>query len=334
MTFADLIAGVDAVGTDGLFQVASFPDAPNYLAARTPSGRLALLVRCTTEGLVLPVRLSGIEARYSVRCLMRDDDGQREERLSIIECLLDGSEEEGFFQSCVDRLVTLLGPDPTVGALGQAVNRLIEMFRTLSEPASTDVVGLLGELCTIYVATDATDAVRSWRTDPYERFDFLAGNLRLDVKATSGAERAHHISAHQATVAEGTVNVIASVLVSLAAGGTTVSELITLITARLKGDHPAVFRLTETVHLTMGAATKQTLQVRFDLERTVQSIRFFDAKTIPALRPPFPEGVYDVRFRSDLDAVDPTRMDQLDSQLDSQGRAILPDGATAPWLYE
>jgi hypothetical protein len=254
-----------------------------------------------------------------------DEHGEIEERLSIVECLIDGGEERKFFCGCADQLIALLGPSPSTDALGQAVDRLVAMFRALSQSARTDVVGLLGELCPVYAASNVSVAVRAWHLDPKERFDFVAGNLRLDVKATSGADRVHHLSALQATPAQGTLGVIASVLVLMATGGTSVDELVALISERLGGDKEGRFRLREAVSLTMGAAIPHALQTRFDLDGTLQSLQFYEISTVPALRPPFPDGVSDVRFRVDLDLIDPTPIAQLKRRLDSEGLAILPE---------
>jgi hypothetical protein len=110
----------------------------------------------------------------------------------------------------------------------------------------------------------------------------------------------------------------------MATGGTSLDEFITLISERLGSDREGIFRVHEVVSLTMGTATSQALQTRFDLHGTLQSLLFFETSTVPALRPPFPDGISDVRFRVDLDLVDPTRIAQLKRQLDSEGRAVLP----------
>lgn len=322
--FATLLAGIAASSEEGRFRVATVTTSPSYMAARSPAGGPALLVRCTTPAPVMPVRLAGIEARYGVRCLLRDEDGEREEHLSIVECLATAPEEQRLFAACAEELIGLLGPDPTMQSLGDAVDRLVTMFRALSQPARTDIVGLIGELCAIYAAGSVSGAVRAWRTDPKERFDFVAGSLRLDVKAASGADRVHHLSALQVLPAQGTVGVLASVLVSLASGGTSVGELIDEIAVRLDDDRDGLFRMREAITLTMGSALQQALEVRFDLSATVQSLRYYDLATVPALRPPFPDGVSDVRFRTDLDLVEPPPIAQLRRAIDRLGRNVLP----------
>jgi hypothetical protein len=322
--FGTLFAGIVGDNEEGRFRVAAVAGSPSYMAARSPAGGPALLVRCGSPSPTVPVRLAGIEARYNVRCLLRDEDGEREEHLSIVECLTGGAEEQLFFCGCADQLIGLLGPTPSTESLAVAVDRLVAMFRALSQPARTDVVGLIGELCTIYASGDASRAIRAWRFDPQERFDFVAGTLRLDVKAASGADRVHHLSALQASPAQGTIGVLASVLVSMASGATTVASLVEMISDRLGADHEAVFRLREAIALTMGAGADQAMRASFDLNATLQSLRCFDIASVPALRPPFPDGVSDVRFRTDLDSVEPTPIAHLKRVIDRAGRAILP----------
>lgn len=322
--FATLVAAITGQNEEGRFRVSAVPGSPSYLAALSPAGGPALLVRCEPQVPSMPIRLAGIEARYDVRCWLRDAEEVREERLSIIECTTVDPEAQRFFCGCADQLIALLKPKPATTELAQAVDRLVAMFRAMSQPARTDIVGLIGELCAIYVATDPSLAVRAWRSDPNERFDFVAGKLRLDVKSSSSADRVHHLSSLQASSAQGTTGILASVLVQMATGGTAVASLVDKIATRLGDDHEAIFRLREAISLTMGATTPLALQAAFDLSASVQSLRYYDMASVPALRPPFPDGVSDVRFRTDLDSIESTPIAQLKLSAGRDGRAILP----------
>lgn len=223
----------------------------------------------------------------------------------------------------MDRLIALVGPLPDIGQLTDAVDRLVAMFRAMAQAPRADVVGLVGELCVILAAANAGAAVRAWHSDPIERYDLVAANLRMDVKTATGAHRVHHLSADQAAPPAGTVGLLASLKLRPAAGGTSIAELIDLAELRLLGDGEALFKLHEGIALTLGAGLQTSMADRFDIAEALASLRYFDLATIPALRAPFPAGIFDVRFRVDLEAEAEPPPSALRARLEPSARGIL-----------
>jgi len=324
-SFGEVLAGLSSSGGDGSYAVAELPSAPSYLAGRSSIGRPALLVRTGDEAVLMPLRLAGVEVKYSVRCRVAEGGAERIERLSIIECLSADPEVISFFSDCMQRLVAILGPAPAVASLSAAVDRLVAMFRALALPPANDVIGLIGELCVIYAAADSRAAVRAWHADPNERYDFVLGNMRMDAKATASAQRVHTMSADQASPPKGTIGVLASVMVRRAGGGTSVAELIDRITDRLSPDAGAVFRLHEILALTLRSAMDSALEHRFDLEEALSSLQFYDLRQLPGLRPPFPERVSDVRYGLDLGGLEAPCLPEFRARLSKNGRGVLPN---------
>jgi len=323
-SFGEALAGLSSsANDDNSYDVAELPGAPSYLVGRSRLGHPALLIR-TDETVIMPLRLAGIEARYSVRCRVAEGRLERIERLSIIECLSADPDVVTFFCDCMQRLVMILGGPPTAAEVSAAVERLVAMFRALALPPVNDVTGVIGELCVIYAAADSRTAVRAWHAEPTERYDFVLGNLRIDAKATSGAERVHAISADQAAVPKGTIGMLASVMVRQAGGGATVLEFIDRIVERLNPDADAIFRLHEILALVLGSAIGPALEHRFDLEEALSSLQFFEFRQLPALRPPFPERVSDVRYRLSLSGLSPHKLVDLRALVVKDAREVLP----------
>jgi hypothetical protein len=73
-----------------------------------------------------------------------------------------------------------------------------------------------------------------------------------------------------------------------------------------------------------GTSLHAALAYGFDLEQALQSLSLFDLAKVPALRPPFPPEVSDVRFRVDLDDVPRANVEQLRSHLSSAAANLLP----------
>jgi hypothetical protein len=324
-SFGEVLAGLsNAAAASNSYAVAKLPDSPSFLVGRSNLGRPALLIRTTDATVLMPLRLAGIEARYSARCSLLEGMVERIERLSIIECLSVDPEMVALFSDWMQRLVGILGPAPAVPAVNDAIERLVAMFRALSLPALNDVTGVIGELCVIYAAANCSAAVRAWHAVPTERYDFVVSNLRMDAKATASAERVHSLSADQAAVPHGSVGVLASIMVRRAGGGTTVAELVDRISTRLGADADGLFRLHERLALILRSALGPALEHRFDLEEALSSLQFFDLRQLPALRPPFPQHISDVRYRLDLRGLSPPPLGDLCAPLAMDARRLLP----------
>lgn len=217
-----------------------------------------------------------------------------------------------------------LGLRPSVAALVDSVERLVAIFRALAEPPRREITGAVGELCVILAATDCAAAIRAWHSDPNERYDFVAGDLRIDAKATAGLDRVHALTADQASPPPHVVALLASIRVRPAAGGTTTAQLLDLIIRRLGHDYEAILRLHEGAARNFGSRISEAFNYAFDLDEALSSLAFFDLHEVPALRPPFPAGLSDVRFRVDLHDVDPLDIATLRDRTSTVAANLLP----------
>lgn len=327
-TFAVLLAEIEegsgVAGDESRYEVKRVPRQRSYLAGRSGGGHPALLVRTAFIEPAMPLRLAGISAVYGVPCSISDEGVGSTENLSIVECLSTDPEQVAYFGACMDMLIGALGSLPTIASLAAAVDRLVAMFQALASPPRREVTGVVGELCFILAASEPGAAVRAWHADPFERYDFTADSIRVEVKATSGANRIHALSADQACPPAGISAILASTLVRPAGGGTTVGELVQRIVRRLGRDHQAILTLQEQLVRLLGSTLQNTLSYAFDMEQALESLLIFDMTEVPALRPPFPAEISDVRFRVDLDESTHVNLDQLRSTLPSSAAELLP----------
>lgn len=332
MTFSDLLHQVSrgaASATDAaVFSAVPVPKRTAFLVARSARGNPALLVR-TGAATIMPVRLSGIEAHFGVACQVQRGSATKTERLSFVECLTVDPDQVSLFAACMDILIGLLGASPTAPELAAAVARLVTMFQALATPPQRDVTGVIGELCVILAARDCGSAVRAWHAVPVERYDFVAADLRMDAKATAGRNRVHRLTVDQANPPPGTIGILASVLVRRAGGGVAVSELIERIERRLSGDFDARLMLQEGLVGILGSGLQSALNVSFDLDEALSSIRLYRLDEMPAIRPPLPSGVFDVSFSADLDECAAVDSGVLDALLQPSARNVLPELASA-----
>ena len=263
-----LLASIQPSRIDGSFSVAEIEGHLGYLIGRNSRGEAALLIKTIGASRTVPVKLAGIEAIFSIPCVVTEAGRpERTEQLTAITCLSRDQAVEAYFASVVEMLIDLLGPAPETTAVSGAVEHLILFFQKLRMPPRRSLVGLVGELLVISAARDPRLAVDAWRRDPDERYDFACGNLRLEAKATSTRNRIHEVSFEQATPPAGTVGLLVSMFVEQAGGGTTLKDLLLSIESRLKS-YEAILRLRAIVADTLGHDLIISQGWSFDLQHS------------------------------------------------------------------
>lgn len=307
----------------GTFSVIPAPTQPGYYVGRDNAGCAALLIRSTGASNRVPLLLAGIEARFSIACRIEERDRDvRTENLTVVACRSRDRAVERYFLTTMEFLASALGPNPTVAAVAEMVDRVVDLFQRLARPPRRHMVGLAGELLVIRTATDPAAAVRAWRMDQDERFDFAVGALRLDAKATTTDRRTHEVSFEQANPPQGTMGILASFIIQPSGGGFSLSELIADIEARIQV-HDLILKLRTVVADTLGRDMQSALGWSFDLARATSSARVYDVNMIPAIKPPLPAGVSGVRFLVDLSSCRQLGRARINA-LATPERALLP----------
>ena len=274
-----------------------------------------------------PIRLTALEVRFSVPCLIATGDAAEcTEKLTTIVCTSCDEETQRYFAHVAETILRIVGPNPSIHAIASAVQRLIELFQRLSRPATRSVIGLFGELYAIHQSRSPKVAVQAWRSSVDDRFDFSIDDVRLEVKASSERVRAHNFSLEQCNPPNGTSGLLLSLLVESSGGGLSIQELIERIQRQLEGDADLILRLQETVAATLGDTTLTALAMRFDEGLARSSLQAYELERIPAIREGVPHEVTQVRFRSDISRTMPADLDAL-GQRSHRLRDLLPPKA-------
>jgi hypothetical protein len=296
-----LLNEIEPPSGEGVFNVRRLESGSIFYAGRDPRGFATFLIETSDSGRTVPLKLAGIEASFSTPYRIIEASGSASmQTLTAIICTNQEREVIAYFANIMESLLPFLGRTPSTQRVAEIVRQLVELFQKLRSPGRRSLAGLTGELNVIDAARDVATAVRCWRTDSDERFDFVASTLRLDVKASSGRQRIHEISFDQANPPVGTSAVIASIWIEAMAGGMSLSELLRSIEAKLAGQANQILRLRTIVAATLGDSLPKAMQWCFDRELAISSICYFDATAIPAIRPPLPSNVLSARFVSDL----------------------------------
>ncbi|MCQ8279972.1 PD-(D/E)XK motif protein [Acetobacteraceae bacterium KSS8] len=324
---ADLLASVPAGPAsprDGSFRVYPIPGPSKHYVGRNDIGQPCVLLGSDSGPMHPPVRLAAIEARFGAICQIRPVDAeQREETLTTVVCTSSDPQAQIYFLHVCETIIRILGASPSLPKVVEVVQRLIELFRRLTKPASRSVIGLLGELYLIGCSRGIVTTVTAWRSADIDRFDFSIADVRLDVKTSGERVRAHHLSAEQCHPPAGTTGLLVSMFIEGSGGGMSLIELLAHIERRLAGNDALILKVQEIVAETLGDTLPTSMVMRFDDRLAQSSLQIYDLRSIPAIRDGIPAEVSQVHFRSDLSRTPPLSVAQV-SEMTTIGRDMLP----------
>lgn len=306
--FPDLVQLFDGLPTPtadvglGRFCALSVPGYPFCAVGKDISGNPVLLIEADNAqpGTAPPLVLEHLAVIHMVNCHVQSPNLAADDRtLSVIRCTGADRALHEYFLRSLHPIIVSLPPKPSRRQISDAVERLVDLFRQMTEAPRKTVAGLWAELFVIAQAHDPARLLASWHAMPEERFDFALGIDRLDVKSASGGVRMHHFSLEQLRPAGQSRVVIASLLIERMEGGTSVNDFVDAIRGRI-ADPSLLVRLDSVVAQTLGQDWRAMQRVRFDLQQAIHSLRFVEASAIPSVHVPVPAEVSAVHFRVDL----------------------------------
>jgi len=260
-----------------------------------------VLIHTSDRFFKAPLQLAAIEVQYATNCSVRLSTGDQNEKvLTVVTCTSPDRVTQDYFLYLVETVLRIVGRSPSLATVTDAIIRLAHIFQRLQKPPTRSVNGLFGELFLIRQSLNPVRSLMAWRTQDTSRFDFNAGNIRIDVKTASGRQRIHTFSYDQCNPPFGTIAVAASLFVEQTAGGSSLQEIIREIEALVAPNAKLVLKLHDTVAETLGRELSDALSIIFDYRLSESSLQFYDLRSIPAVRDQPPPGVFDIHFRSDL----------------------------------
>ncbi|MPQ92378.1 PD-(D/E)XK motif protein [Thioclava sp. JE_KL1] len=297
----------DQSGTP-MFAVRPVASYQSYFVGKDSQCKACLLVRTSDASgrAPPPIRLESLDAQFELGCRITDARGDTQDgRFTVARCRSAEPETIRYFLSVCHIIMRHMGDTPSRTALASAVQRLASIFQSIRRPPVRSLNGLFGELFLISKCRSPARALAAWRIDDSARFDFSTGDIRLEVKTCAGRLRQHTFSFDQCNPPPGTVAVLASLMIERVPRGLALSDLIAMIQDRIGDDENLLLKLHDVVASTLGTSLAISLDLPFDQRLAESSLRYFDLRTIPAMREQLPANVSDVRFASDLSGSEP-----------------------------
>lgn len=151
-----------------------------------------------------------------------------------------------------------------------------------------------------------------WHNIPEEKFDFNAGNERIEVKNSSTFERIHTFSSEQLNPPTDTQVLIASIFVKQHNPGVNIQQLTDSVSNKVGNDYDLTEKLNSIVFKTLGNTLEHSIGIKFDYEIAKQSLRFYKHQDISKIEEiHIPSEVLEVRYKSDLTNSHPIEINKI-----------------------
>ena len=195
--------------------------------------------------------------------------------------------------------VGLIDIQEKYGNAGSAIWEMKQFFENgfTSSYSEESLIGLFGELAVIHQAKNPEGLIRYWHSNIDSYFDFSTDNLRLEVKTSKSNLRNHNFSSNQIGSELDNKTFVASVILSLVEKGTTLLDLVDLISSKLSKEQSV--KLLNVVIGTLGVVPDFVNSHQIDLDATINSIINVSAENVP--RPDKKPGVISMHWIANLD---------------------------------
>lgn len=204
---------------------------------------------------------------------------------SLLYCQFE-PDDLGQIQAIAAVFAGLVSLEKSTKDTAQAIWAMKGLFDSgFSNQVSKEAVkGLFGELAVLHEFEFSDQIIRAWHSDPSSKFDLASGNVRIEVKTTSGAIREHHFSEGQVPGPGNVACYVASVMLQVVeAGGLTLAEYLFEIQKNLR---PADFQRVIGICAEYINANPFSIQEpRVDILGTLGNIRYFKSPSVP-----YPQG--------------------------------------------
>lgn len=303
-----------------IFTATSIPGHSSFRIAIDENANPVLLLSVADPVKSLAIknfRLKHLQLAHNVECKISEKGKSSFQNFTVITFTNQSRHLQEYFLRVSETLIRALKAKPTQEDVVQTLNHFIEIFRALADAPSNTVQGLWAELFFIDIASNPVRLLNYWHNIPEERFDFSSGEEKIEIKSSGNFERVHAFSSEQLDPPEGTSVLIGSVFIRMSSTGKNIQDLVNSISAKIKNDIALIDKLDTLVIRTLGNALEQSIRMKFDYQIAKDSFRLYRHKDIKKIeRVSIPNEVTEVRYKSDLTAVQPIEIIKMKNKGD------------------
>ncbi|MBR8769884.1 PD-(D/E)XK motif protein [Porphyromonas levii] len=290
-----------------LYSASLLPNSSSHKLGITEFGapvffiKSPLLEHCANIKLDLISVLFNQSCRLKLRDILLEDNGV----YTVVILKTNNPELGAYFINIIGLVLSKIGDTPDSKVLITELNKLVELFRCLTNPSKKTIQGLWAELFVIEQSKDPEYLIKSWHSEINDIYDFNDGLNKIEVKSTCNTTRKHHFSLKQLNPSDGAYLLICSVFVMSSGSGVTLFDLMKSIEKRVQA-LDLRFRLNEIISKTLGSDLEKAMDFYFDYQQALDSYQIYNYKEIPCIENKLiPNELSNVHFECDITNVNP-----------------------------
>jgi hypothetical protein len=296
-------------GDENVFNAIPIPEYPNFRVAIDIEGNPIILLSVSNaiNNIALKnFRLKYLQLEQNIECKISEKGKSSFQTFTVITFTNGDRNLQEYFLRISETLVKTLSNKPTQQQIIESLNKFVEVFRALTDTPTNTVHGLWTELFLIDNSKNPQTLINYWHNLPEEKFDFNAGEERIEVKSNSNFERQHTFSSEQLNPPAGTQVLIASVFVKQNNAGQSIQQLVDSITIKINNNFNLTDKLNNIVCKTLGNSLEQSIKIKFDYNIAKESLLFYRHQDISKIEEVhIPDEVSEVKYKSDMTDIEP-----------------------------
>lgn len=294
-------------GNEKILNTISIPEYPKFRIAMDVDGNPVLLLPVLgsiQNAVIKNHRLKYLQLQQNKECKINENDTVTLKTYTLITFTSSDRDLQEYFLRISETLVKSLNIELTHQDISETLNKFIEVFRTLTDPPTKTIQGLWSELFLIENSKSPKLLIHYWHNFPEEKFDFDAGQEKIEVKSSSSFERIHTFSSEQLNPPQGEQVLIASVFMRQNNSGHNIQQLIESISLKLQNDTHLIEKLNAVVCKTLGNSLEQSIKIKFDYQVAKDSLKFYNHQDISKIEEVYiPTEISQLKYKSDLSKI-------------------------------
>jgi hypothetical protein len=298
-----------------VFNAILIPDYPNFRVAIDIDGNPVLLLAVANRlrnTSIKNFRLKYLQVLQNIECKISEKGNESYQTFTVLTFITSDRHLREYFLRVAESFIMVLGVKPTQEEVAETINRFVEVFRQLSDIPRKTVQGLWSELLIIDSSVNPKILLDYWHNRPEEKFDFNAGNEKIEVKSNGNFERVHTFSAEQLYPSSDCEILIASMFVRASNTGINIQYLVDSIRVKISDEPNLINKLLCIVSQCLGNSIEQVGQIKFDRAIAKESLQFYRQQDIHKIeKVNIPNEVFEVHYKSDLSEIRSTRLSEI-----------------------
>lgn len=304
MDIVTLFEGIPRASAPTDFSAIPLPGRRQDFLAKGVDGAPVFLLHDASEPQYSPgVHFKYLTAQFHATCAVHTEGRDLNGQFAVIACDGSISDLHEIFIRCFGAAVEELPIECGTRELNGCIQKLLDLFRVLSQPSVRSVTGLWAELYVIASSGRIAEALEAWHEHPSDRFDFAWATGRLEVKASTQSVRLHHFALEQLVCTEEGNGYVASVLLQPISEGIGVLDLANRIEDEVRYSPKLRQKLWSNVAKALGSDFSDKVDKRFDLTYAERSVIVYSMDDIPKPDTTSDPRVLAIRFTADLTTV-------------------------------